>query len=63
MIDFEPDLSCPKCGNMMELLSADEAGSLLGVCPVCATLTWNGMDGTVETREPKRLLARKSGTC
>ena len=51
-MDSEPDLSCPKCRNTMELLSADEDGSLLRVCPVCATLAWNAADGTVEIREP-----------
>ena len=51
-MDSEPDLSCPKCGNTMELLSADEDGSLLRVCPVCATLAWNAPDGAVEIREP-----------
>ena len=51
----EPDLSCPKCGNIMELLTADEGGSLLRVCPVCATLAWNAPDGRVETREPQEV--------
>ena len=51
-MDFEPDLCCPKCGNTMELLSDDEDGSLLRVCPVCATLAWNAPDGAVEIREP-----------
>ena len=50
----EPDLRCPKCGNTMELM-ADEGGSLLRVCPVCATLAWNKEDGTVETREPQEV--------
>jgi hypothetical protein len=47
-----PDLSCPKCGNVMELLSED---ILLRVCPVCATLAWNTPDGAVEIREPTRV--------
>jgi hypothetical protein len=48
----QPDLSCPKCGETMETITADEGGSLLRVCPVCATLAWNGKDGKVEIREP-----------
>ena len=34
-MNSEPDLTCPKCGNTMELITADEAGSLMRVCPVC----------------------------
>ena len=58
----EPDLSCPKCGNIMELLTADEGGSLLRVCPVCATLAWNAPDGRVETREPQEVTGEESGS-
>jgi hypothetical protein len=47
----EPDLSCPKCGNTMDLLS--EGIILLRVCPVCATLAWNAPNGAVEIREPE----------
>ena len=50
----EPDLACPTCGNVMELLTADEDGSLLRVCPVC-TLAWNGKDGKTETRQPQEI--------
>jgi hypothetical protein len=39
----------------MELMTADEAGSLMRVCPVCATLAWNEKDGKVETREPQEI--------
>ena len=51
----EPDLACPTCGNVMELLTGDEEGSLLRVCPVCATLAWNGKDGKAETRQPQEI--------
>ena len=51
----EPDLACPTCGNVMELLTEDEDGSLLRVCPVCATLAWNGENGKVETRQPQEI--------
>ena len=51
-MDSDPDLSCPKCGNTMELLAADEDGSHLRVCAVCATLAWNTPDGALEIREP-----------
>ena len=54
-MNSEPDLTCPKCGNTMELMTADEAGSLIRVCPVCATLAWNGKDGTVEIRQPQKI--------
>jgi hypothetical protein len=54
-MDSEPDLSCPKCGNTMELLSPEEDGSLLRVCPGCATLAWNAAGGAVETREPREV--------
>jgi ribosome-binding protein aMBF1 (putative translation factor) len=54
-MDREVDLTCPKCGNTMELISADEDGSLMRVCPVCATLAWNEKDGKVEIREPQEV--------
>ena len=54
-MNSEPDLTCPKCGNTVELITADEAGSFMRVCPVCATLAWNGKDGTVETHEPQEV--------
>lgn len=51
----EPDFTCPNCGNTMELLTADDAGSLMRVCPVCATLAWTGEDGRVETRQGQEI--------
>jgi uncharacterized Zn finger protein (UPF0148 family) len=51
----ELDLACPKCGNIMELINADEDGGLMRVCPVCATLAWNEKDGKVEIREPQEV--------
>ena len=59
-MDSEPELSCPSCGNTMELLSADEDGSLLRVCPVCATLAWNAPDGAVEIREPHEVTGEET---
>jgi len=50
----EPDLACPKCGNTMELLTADDE-SLTRVCLVCGTLAWNAADGAVEIREGQKL--------
>jgi len=38
----------------MELMT-DECGSLIRVCPVCATLAWNGKDGKIEIREPQEI--------
>jgi hypothetical protein len=54
-MNSKPDCTCQKCGNTMELITADEVGSLMRVCPVCATLAWNGKDGTIETREPQEI--------
>jgi rubrerythrin len=51
----ELDLTCPKCGSTMDLIAADEPGSFLPVCPVCATLAWNKEDGRAETREPEEI--------
>ena len=56
----EPDLACPTCGNVMELLTEDEDGSLLRVCPVCATLAWNGENGKVETRQPQEITGEET---
>jgi hypothetical protein len=39
----------------MELMTIEEGGNLLRVCPVCATLAWNGKDGKVEIREPQEI--------
>jgi hypothetical protein len=52
----EPDLTCPTCGESMEVLTVEEGCSpsnLLRVCPFCATLAWNNEDGTIETRQPQ----------
>lgn len=54
----EPDLACPTCGNVMELLTGDEDGSLLRVCPVCAPLAWNGENGKVQTRQPQEITVK-----
>jgi len=54
-MNAELDLTCPKCGNTMDLITADEAGSFLRVCPVCATLAWNKEDGEAEIREPEEI--------
>ena len=54
-MDGEPDLTCPNSGNTMELMTADEAGSPMRVCPACATLAWNGKDGRLEIRQPQNI--------
>ena len=51
----EPDLTCPKCGNTMELITAAEGGSFVRICPVCASLAWNDKNGGVQTREPEEI--------
>ena len=50
-MNLEPDLTCPKCGNAMDLITADVDGSVIRVCPNCRTLAWNETDGGVETRD------------
>ncbi len=57
----EPDLRAPTCGNVMELLTGDEEGSLLRVCSVCATLAWNGKAARSKRGNHRRLQARRSG--
>lgn len=50
-MNSEPDVDCPKCGNIMEIITADEGTEAsCAQCPVCATLVWNGKDRNVENQ-------------
>ena len=54
-----PELTCPDCGKLMELLRPKDGGAipihLLRVCAHCGTLAWNNSDGSMETRRPAKV--------
>jgi hypothetical protein len=47
----------------MELLDPSEGGSFTRVCPVCATLAWNGEDGRVEIRQGEKVTGEEKSCC